>query len=231
MRTFNYTRGKELNFREEQEKTLRTPKHKANVFLQVMFLVMDLCYGRKGSLLKFKALEMLARYPYIAWENASYHAITVAHSRPDYPKKETFDEALHLMRLGRDAQDNEQLHLMLIEDVMRQNQIKQGWLRAYLIPRILSFGYYYLNKILYWLHPIWSFEMNAGLESHAEYEYMLAVQEHPEWEEIPVESEYFQYYPEQKTLADLMRRIALDERDHRYRSLEEIDRLLNIING
>ena len=67
--------------------------------------------------------------------------------------------------------------------------------------------------------------MNAAFESHAERQYMLLVKEHPEWESKPVDSVYFQHYPKQASLADLLRRIGLDERDHMYHSLEEAERL------
>lgn len=67
--------------------------------------------------------------------------------------------------------------------------------------------------------------MNAAFESHAEHEYMLYAQEHPEFEEELVESIWFAHYPKQKTVADLIRRVGLDERDHMNHSLDEIKRL------
>lgn len=67
--------------------------------------------------------------------------------------------------------------------------------------------------------------MNAAFESHAEHEYMKIVQEHPEWENEQIESEYFEFYPKQKSMADLFRRIGLDERDHMYHSLEGMERM------
>jgi hypothetical protein len=63
--------------------------------------------------------------------------------------------------------------------------------------------------------------MNARFESHAEHEYMKIVEENPEWENDNIHTEYYQYYPKQKNLADLFRRIGLDERDHMYKSIEE----------
>ena len=67
--------------------------------------------------------------------------------------------------------------------------------------------------------------MNAAFESHAEHEYMMLVKENPGWEEGEVQSCFFEYYPKQKSLCDLLRRIALDERDHMNHSLEEVERL------
>jgi hypothetical protein len=42
---------------------------------------------------------------------------------------------------------------------------------------------------------------------------------------MPVDSVWFRYYPKQKSVADLVRRVGLDERDHMNHSLEEIERL------
>ena len=68
-------------------------------------------------------------------------------------------------------------------------------------------------------------DMNARFESHAEREYAKAVKDHPEWETEPVDTEYFEYYPKVSTLADLFRRISLDERDHKFESWEEYERI------
>jgi len=89
----------------------------------------------------------------------------------------------------------------------------------------MTFVYFLITRVMYWLNPVWSFAMNAAFESHAEHEYMLYAREHPEFESAPMDSVWFKYYPRQKTLADLVRRVALDERDHMNHSLEEIERL------
>jgi len=225
MSTHEYTMGKDVDLKAEQAKTLGSPVLPANILLKLMYLQMDLLYGFKGTLPKFKVVELLARYPYWAWENGSYHRISRTSCSPKFTNKEDSERALRHIDLGRKSQDNEQWHLMLIEDIMRQKGIKAGWLRGYLLPRLMAFGYYWITVIMYYLNPAWSFAMNAKFESHAEHQYMLIVNEHPEWEDEPVESVCFQYYPAQNTMADLFRRIGLDERDHMNQSLEEYERL------
>jgi hypothetical protein len=93
------------------------------------------------------------------------------------------------------------------------------------MPRILAFVFYYLTRLIFCLRPAWSFAMNAAFESHAEHEYMLMAREHPEWDDQEIDSIHFDRYPRQRTLNDLVRRIALDERDHMNHSLEELERL------
>jgi len=222
---YEYTMGQELDLKAEQEKTLQTPAMKANVLLKGMYLAMDLVYGAKRTLPKFKVIEILARYPYWAWENGSYHRLSRRYARAKYSEKAASEADLRHIEFGRRAQDNEQSHLMLIEDIMRQQGIKQNWFMSYVVPRCMMFGYLLLTRTLYRLKPEWSFAMNARFESHAEHEYMHLVKEHPEWEDEPVDSGYFEYYPRQETLADLFRRIGLDERDHMTASMEEYERL------
>jgi hypothetical protein len=53
---------------------------------------------------------------------------------------------------------------------------------------------------------------------------MFMVQENPDWDKEPVDSTYFEYYPRHRSLGDLVRRIALDERDHMNHSLEELEK-------
>ena len=130
-----------------------------------------------------------------------------------------------LLHLGRKSQDNEQWHLLLIDDLIRKKKIWQSVFLHCFLPKVMALKYYYFSRILYCLKPEWSFAMNAKFESHAENEYMLMVQEHPEWENESFDSEFFKYYPKQKNLADLFRRIGLDEREHKIESMQEYKRL------
>jgi hypothetical protein len=127
--------------------------------------------------------------------------------------------------MGRESQDNEQWHMLLWADLCHQMGIKLCWIRHFVMPKTMTLVYFCITRVMYWLNPVWSFAMNAAFESHAEHEYMLYAQEHPEFENTPVDSVWFKYYPRQKTLADLVRRVGLDERDHMNHSLEEIERL------
>jgi ubiquinol oxidase len=225
MSLYTYTMGKNVDLKEQQEKTLSTPVMKPNLILKSMYLMMDILYGFKRTLPKFMIIEVLARYPYWAWENGGYKIVTQSHTRLRWAKRKESDLALYLINLGRESQDNEQWHLMLIQDIMRQKGMRLGRIKKVFLPRIMAGTYYYLTRIMWWMNPKWSFRMNAAFESHAEHEYMKIVQEHPEWEDEPVDSEYFEFYPRQKSLADLFRRIGLDERDHMYHSLEGLDRM------
>lgn len=225
MATYERTMGLELDLKAEQDKTLQAPVMKANAILRFMYFAMDVVYGAKRTLPKFKMIEMLARYPYWAWEIGSYHKLTRHYAKAKYTHKKGSECAWRHIEFGRRSQDNEQWHLMLIEDIMRQKGMRQKWFMSTLLARFLAFSYLILTRTLYRLKPEWSFAMNARFESHAEHEYMRLVQEHPEWENESVESEYFEYYPRQKTMADLFRRIGLDERDHMNESIAEYERL------
>lgn len=224
-RKYEYTMGKDVDLKAEQQKTMQTPVMSANFILRMMYLTMDLLYGAKGSLPKFKVIEILASYPYRAWENGSYNRLSRRYARAGYVKEGAIDRDLRHIELGRHAQDNEQTHLTLIEDIMRQKGMKQGWFSGFLLPRCMMLTYHLLTRVMYFVRPEWSFSMNARFESHAEHEYMLLVQDHPEWEEEPVDSVHFERYPRQKSMADLFRRIGLDERDHMNESREEYERL------
>ena len=225
MSKYEYTMGKELDLKEEQRKTEARPVLPAQLLLKLRFIYLGVVYGEKGTRRKLQGREIFARYPYIAWELRAYKWITKQYAVRDFTRKPDSELNMHYIDLGRRSQDNEQMHLMLIEDVMRQKGIRQPWLRSVLFPRVAAFMYHYSSNLLFWLRPAGSFSMNARFESHAEHEYMKLVVEHPEWEDEPVDTDYFEYYPRQKTMADLFRRIGLDERDHMHESMEEYERL------
>lgn len=215
------------SLKEEQEKTLQTPVLPANIILQFFIKSMDIFYGKKRTLLKFKVLEVLARYPYIAWEMGCYRKLTFLTTKERKADDQSVEKTCKTIDWARKAYDNEQYHVLLIEELMSKKGLNQSGLMGSFLPRLLSLGYNTLSFMLYLIHPKWSYAMNAKFESHAEHEYMKMVSEHPEWEDEPVESKYFgaNGYPKQETLADLFRQIGLDERGHMLDSLQAIEDL------
>lgn len=215
----------DVDLKAEQQKTLDTPVMPANIVLRSMYLAMDLLYGKAPALPKFKVIELLARQPYWAWERGGYRGITRLFSRLRLAQPSAPETALRHIDMGRYAQDNEQWHLRLIEDVMRQQGFKQGLLRGVLLPKLMVLKYVFLTELIYRVNPSWSFAMNARFESHAEHEYAKLVQAFPEWEEQPIASELVAAESEAHTLADLFRQIGLDERGHMQDSMDEYERL------
>jgi len=80
----------------------------------------------------------------------------------------------------------------------------------------------YVSWILYVIKPAWSYGLNADFEDHAEHEYMEFVKENPDFESEPFDSDFKKDYGDFKSLADLFRRIGLDERIHKEESLNRI---------
>ena len=64
----------------EQERTLSTPRLHYSLLARVLFVGMDMLYGRRRTLSKFKVLELIARVPYQAWEQVAYVAMTTPHA-------------------------------------------------------------------------------------------------------------------------------------------------------
>ncbi|OGV68974.1 MAG: hypothetical protein A2283_17050 [Lentisphaerae bacterium RIFOXYA12_FULL_48_11] len=225
MNKYEYTIGRNVDMRKEQEKTLTSPPVHSNFILKAMYLTFDILYGKELSLPKVKALEILARYPYWAWENGGYHFISRLFSATEKVHADKITEPLNWISMGREAQDNEQDHLFLMEQVIHHKGIKLGWFNNSFLPGVMAFKYLMLTRFMFWMNPIWSFQMNAAFESHAEHEYMKLAAAHPEWDNEKVDYLNYRNYPPQKSLGDLIRRIALDERDHMYHSMEEAERL------
>src|SRR3954467_6945941 len=68
--------------RIEQQRTLDTPRRQYSVAARGLFLVMDLLYGRKRTLSKFRVLEIVARVPYQTWQTVTYKQISKQHRNP-----------------------------------------------------------------------------------------------------------------------------------------------------
>lgn len=204
-----------VNLASEQEKTLSAPRRPYGLFAKALFFGMDLAYGRKRTLSKFKVLEVIARVPYQAWENVAYVALTHTYSMPDFARR-----VFEFVRESRAQQDNEQWHLLILEELTRKKSLRENFFLYRLVPQFIAFFYYHVSWLLYVVKPSLSYGLNADFEDHAEHEYMEYVRENPGLEGEPFESQFCGDYGAFKSLADLLRRIGLDERMHKEESLQ-----------
>ncbi len=198
----------------EQARTLAAPRRRYAPAARILFALLDLLYGRPRTLSKFKVLEVVARVPYQAWEHVAYVAVTHRYSRPLFARR--IFERVHE---SRDQQDNEQWHLLILEELVEASGKREGFLRFRVAPQALAFAYYHLSWLLYALKPRWSYELNADFEDHAEHEYALFVQENPEFEATPYDGMFAEEYGRFESVADLFRQIGHDERVHKLESL------------
>jgi hypothetical protein len=195
-------------------KTLTSQRRHYGIGAKVLFSLLDGVYGKSRTLSKFKVLELVARVPYQSWEQVAYIAITHTHERPGFARR-IFDRVAE----SRNQQDNEQWHLLILEELIAKRGKNETWLKFTVIPQALAFLYYQLSWLLYVSRPKWSYRLNADFEDHAEHEYALLVQEHPEWEDEPFDSAFADDYARLDSLADLFRQISYDERAHKEESL------------
>jgi hypothetical protein len=199
---------------EFQQRTLATSRRSYGLGARLLFAMLNGMYGKPRTLSKFKVLELVARVPYQSWEQVAYIAITHTHERPDLARR-IFDRVTE----SRSQQDNEQWHLLILEERIARAGIREGWFRFTVFPQALAFAYYQLSWVLYVLRPKWSYRLNADFEDHAEQEYAGLVAEHPEWEHEPFESAFADDYGKLDTVADLFRQISYDERIHKEESV------------
>lgn len=194
-----------------QQKILNTPRRQASLSAKALFSTMDLLYGKDRNLEKFRVLELVARVPYQAWENVAYVAVTHTARQTGFARR-VFDR----VRTARFEQDNEQWHLLILEELTSDQA--RPWVRTRAVPQLLAFAYYQLSWLLFALRPAWSYRLNADFEDHAEHEYALLVAENPAFEDRPYQGQFSQEFGEFDSVADLFRQIAYDERLHKEES-------------
>lgn len=205
------------NLQNEQKQTLSQPRRRYGLFALTLFLLMDLFYGKKRTFSKFKVLEVIARVPYQAWEHVAYIAVTHTYQWPNMARR-----IFEFVKESRAQQDNEQWHLLILEELVQKENIRENFFLYRIVPQIMAFAYYHISWILYVAKPTWSYGLNADFEDHAEHEYMEFVKENPSFETEPFESEFKTDYGSYQTLADLFRAIGIDERIHKEESLHRI---------
>lgn len=203
--------------RRAQQETLDTPRMEYSLLAKMMFKPVDLMYGKEGSFTKFAMLEVIARVPYQAWERMGYWAVHRFRTRSDLARRvhERIVEA-------RADQDNEQYHLLIMEDLIDRQGIRRNFLLHRVAPWFISFFYYHVSWVLFMVHPKSSYRLNAEFEDHAEHEYMTFVAENPDLEFIPDPGTYADEYGRYRSVADLLRQIGHDERTHKLDSLQSM---------
>ncbi|MGH7773131.1 MAG: alternative oxidase [Candidatus Binatia bacterium] len=204
--------------KREQQKTLTSARMRYGPLASLLFISMDLLYGRRKTPSKFKVLEVIARMPYQAWENVAYVAMTHTHAYPDFARR-IFDR----VKESRLQQDNEQWHLLILEELTAKKGTHENFFWYRILPQMIAFFYYHISWLLYVIRPEWSYLMNAHFEDHAEHEYMEFVSENPALEAEPFESMFKDDYGQFPSLADLFRHIGYDERVHKLESLARVE--------
>lgn len=200
--------------RLEQKATLAAPRLRYGILARFLFVTLDVFYGRSRTLSKFKVLEVIARVPYQAWEQVAYVAMTHKYGEPNFARR-IFD----FVSESRRQQDNEQWHLLILEEMVEGNGTKEGFLRHRVLPQAIAFFYYHISWLFYVIQPRLSYELNAHFEDHAEHEYMEFVRENARLESTPFRSVFERDYGSFNSQADLFRQIGLDERHHKEESL------------
>ena len=203
-----------IDLKKEQQASIDRPRQKYSIAARIFFWSMNLITGKKTTLAKAKLIETLASIPYRAWEIRQYVRMTRG-----YRKQELVKKADEIMIWGREAQDNEYWHLLVINEKMKVDGIKDPWYLVLPIPFIMVATYVLMSRIMAVLSIRRAFRFNAHFEDHAEHVYAQFVEEHPEWEQQSVNNEKVKEYCSQyeediTTWADVFRRIGLDERDH-----------------
>ncbi len=205
----------ELRRRAEDERT--RPRRSYGIAARLLFIVLDALYGKASSLEKFRVLEVVARVPYQAWEQVSFVAVTHTHSDPAFARG-IYDRTAE----ARAQQDNEMMHLLMIEELLGQQRFRRSILKGIVLPQAMAFVYYQLSWLLYVVRPGWSYGLNADFEDHATHTYLDYVRDHPGLDEAPWTSTFVDDYGPSDTVGELFRRIALDEAAHRADSERRI---------
>ncbi len=198
-----------INLKKEQQASLERPRYKYSLAAKIFFNLMDIVTGKKITLSKVKLIETLASIPYRAWEIRQYDRLTRF-----YNKKNVVDRAEKIMEWGREAQDNEYWHLIIVNEKMKEDKMKDAWYLKQPFPSLLVCSYVLFSRSLAFFNISRAFLFNAEFEDHAEHVYAKFVEEHSEWEEQVVNNKKIEGYGEFANWADVFRRIGLDERDH-----------------
>ncbi len=203
----------QVDLKKEQQASRARPRYDYSQTARFFFRSMDMFTGSTTTLAKAKLIELTAPIPYRAWETREYGRIT-----RNYRDRELVQEADAVLRWGREAQDTEVWHLLVINEKMKEEATRDPRYMTQPLPSLMVASYSAMTWGMARADLRRSFLFNAEFEDHAEHTYAELVDDHPEWEDQPVRSELVQERGPFDSWADVFRRIGLDERDHMNRS-------------
>ncbi len=181
----------------------------------------NIMYGKKPSLLKFRAIEVIARVPYHSWSSASYTHLTLFFT--DEERAVKYSEST---RFADVAQANETMHVVVIS-CMTEKVHGLGHIRFTMLPILFSFFYFWASYLLYLLNPRMSYELNFLFESHAFSQYDEFIQVHEkQLRAKSIESCFLDTYGRKhENQYEFFKAVRNDELIHRNQSLEQISKL------
>lgn len=202
-----------IDLKKEQEATVARPRYGYSAIARVFFRSMDVLTGGENTLPKARLIEALAPVPYRAWEDREYRRMTRHSAEPALVR-----EARSLVVWGREAEDNEHWHALLLNEKLREDGAAEPrYVRAPL-PWLMVRSWAAMQWMLSRVSIRRAILLNAEFEDHSEHVYADLVRDHPEWEQQPVTNAVVREYAAVDSWADVFRRIGLDERDHRNNS-------------
>ncbi|MCK4980103.1 MAG: hypothetical protein KAS62_06890, partial [Candidatus Delongbacteria bacterium] len=151
-----------IDLKKEQLASLERSRYKYSLAAKVFFNLMDIVTGKKITLSKVKLIETLASIPYRSWEIRQYSRLTRF-----YNKKKIVERAEKIMEWGREAQDNEYWHLIIINEKMKEDKMKDAWYLKQPIPYLLVCSYILFSRMLAFFNISRAFLFNAEFEDHA----------------------------------------------------------------
>jgi ubiquinol oxidase len=199
--------------RAEQLVTLAATRQR-NWILVVMNAMISLLYGRRASLPKFLVLEHLAQVPYRTWERVAQRRIARTHGQSTLARRIQARVAD-----ARAAHDNEQWHMLVLEDLLARRNHRLARFRFRLLPRLLAAPWHLASWLLHLANPAWSYALNAAFEDHAEHEYMGFVAANSRFDHQRFDGPLAARWTHPVTIADALRQIGHDERCHKHDSI------------
>lgn len=201
--------------RIEQRRTLVAPEARPGLALRLMFASIDVLYGRRLSIEKFLVLEHLARVPYRSWERVAQRRIARTRGQSSLARR----IQVRVVE-ARASHDNEQWHMLVMEDLLARRNHRLAHFRFRLLPRVIAAPWHVATWLLHLLKPAWSYALNAAFEDHAEREYMRFVAANPQLGRQRFVSELAERWNHPVTVADVLRQIGHDERCHKLDSID-----------
>jgi ubiquinol oxidase len=200
--------------RAEEQATLTTPRQRSHPVIVVMNVVISVLYGRRASLQKCLVLEHVAQVPYRSWERVAQRRITRTRGHSTMARRIQARVAD-----ARAAHDNEQWHMLILEDLLARRHHRLARFRFRILPRLLAGPWHLATWLLHLRAPAWSYALNAAFEDHAEREYMRFVTTNTQFEHQTFDGPLTHRWTHPVTVADVLRQIGHDERCHKLDSI------------
>ena len=186
--------------------------------MKLLYDSLNLIIGKERKLTTLRSLELYAIVPPIVQALFNSNPFLVRDSiKP-------FSEISTKLAPEDESRNHEIAHFLLLDGLIKKENVKESYIKDRLLPLLFTVLYFIFSCLLYLVSEKLFLIIHADGEGCVEYSYAQFLKQNPQYE-TDYDVEFAKDFGAFKSVADVFKAVAIQERGHREKSLEMVSQL------